>query len=177
MLSSFLRLRSVRCGHCITPCFRQSFLNAVVHMPNFFATSDSGRKFSRNTFSVNLLVFVGNGLCWGAICSADSICSAFRRAISSYSRVVQLERKCSSALRAGAIIWPGWPWPPGCGIANGSPYAPPSILGTCQFIVAFRRLPRVDPEQRQLAPPKDDHRHKDLCDDALPHTTPSDRLS
>mmetsp|Transcript_74313 Transcript_74313/g.120711 ORF Transcript_74313/g.120711 Transcript_74313/m.120711 type:complete len:213 (-) Transcript_74313:352-990(-) len=39
----FSKLRNVRCGHCITPCFRQVFLKAVVHMPNFLATSDSGR--------------------------------------------------------------------------------------------------------------------------------------
>jgi len=36
-------------------CLRQSFLKAVVHMPNFFATSDSGKwKWSRRTFSFNL---------------------------------------------------------------------------------------------------------------------------
>mmetsp|Transcript_7851 Transcript_7851/g.19605 ORF Transcript_7851/g.19605 Transcript_7851/m.19605 type:complete len:290 (-) Transcript_7851:348-1217(-) len=51
----FSRLRSVRCGHCMIPCLRQSFLKAVVHMLNFLATPESGRwKCCRSVASVIL---------------------------------------------------------------------------------------------------------------------------
>ena len=47
--------RSLRCGHCITPYLRHSFLRAVVHILNFLATSLSGMlKWSRSSFSESI---------------------------------------------------------------------------------------------------------------------------
>ena len=86
------------------------------------------------------------------------MCSALRRAISSYSRVVQLEKKCcSSALRPEGMIC-GAP-PPAC-MANGSPYAPLwSMRGTgCQLIATrhngynLRHACNLSSCRRRLAP-------------------------